>query len=234
MSMRKLVAGSLLAVASVVALPHAAFAEDPGKKAGKELVECVESALHDNEGAIAKKDYQGFENALEDCKKAKSLITPALSEIIWGGLAFLIVLLILIKFAFPALRKAVKAREDKIREDVEGAERARQEAETERAQYQAQLGDARGEANRIVEEARQAAEQVRQDLVARAEADAAEIRSRANDDIRLARERAMSDLQHQVTDLSIELAEKIVERNLDPDTQRALVESYISSVGTGK
>jgi F0F1-type ATP synthase membrane subunit b/b' len=44
----------------------------------------------------------------------------------------------------------------------------------------------------------------------------------------------MSDLQHQVTDLSIELAEKIVERNLDPDTQRALVESYISSVGTGK
>jgi F-type H+-transporting ATPase subunit b len=234
MSMRKLVAGSLLAVASVVALPHAAFAEDPGKKAGKELVECIESALHDNEGAIAKKDYQGFENALDDCKKAKSLITPAISEIIWGGLAFLIVLLILIKFAFPALRKAVKAREEKIREDVEGAERARQEAEAERAQYQAQLGDARGEANRIVEEARQAAEQVRQDLITRAEADAADIRTRANDDIRLARERAMSDLQHQVTDLSIELAEKIVERNLDSDTQRALVESYISSVGTGK
>lgn len=234
MSIRKLVAGGLLAVAAVVAVPTAASADDPGKKQGKELVECTESALHDNEAAIAKKDYSGFKSALEDCKKSPSLITPAVSELIWGTLAFVIVLAILMKFAFPALKKTVKAREEKIRDDLEGAERARQEAETEKAQYQAQLGDARGEANRIVEEARQAAEQVRVDLIARAEADAAEIRTRANDDIRLARERAMSDLQHQVTDLSIELAEKIVERNLDPDTQRALVESYISSVGTGK
>ena len=231
MRIRTLLAAAVIAVAASLALPSPAFAEDPGKKAGKHLVECVESALHDNEGDIAKKDYQGFENALEDCKKAPSLITPAVSEMIWGGLAFLIVLLLLIKFAFPALRKGVKAREEKIRSDLEGAEHARQEAEEERARYQSQLADARGEANRIVEEARAAAEQVRQDLTSRAEQEAAQIRTRAADDIQAARDRAMSDLRGQVADISIELAEKIVERSIDRSAQEQLIESYISSVG---
>lgn len=231
MRIRTLLAAALVVVATCVALPSAAFAQDPGKKAGEHLVECVEAALRDNEGEIAKKDYQGFENALEDCKKAPSLITPAVSEMIWGGLAFAIVLGLLVKFAFPALKKGVKAREEKIRSDLEGAEHARQEAEEERARYQAQLGDARGEANRIVEEARAAAEQVRQDVTSRAEQEAADIRARASDDIRAARERAMSDLRAQVADISIELAEKIVERNLDRSTQEQLIESYISSVG---
>ena len=74
---------------------------------------------------------------------------------------------------------------------------------------------------------------VRQDLIAKAEADAAEIRNRAQEDIRLAQERALADLRAQVSDLSIELAEKVVERNLDRDTQVALIENYINSVGNG-
>ena len=231
MRLRNLLAVGLVAGAASFALSGTASAEDPGKKFGKELVECVETALHDNEGDIAKKDYSGFEKALEDCKKAPSLITPAVSEMIWGGLAFAIVLGLLVKFAFPALKKGVKAREEKIRTDLESAERARQEAEEERSRYQAQLADARGEANRIVEEARAAAEQVRTDVTGRAEQEAADIRSRANDDIRAARDRAMSDLRGQVADISIELAEKIVERNLDRSTQEQLIESYIASVG---
>ena len=74
---------------------------------------------------------------------------------------------------------------------------------------------------------------MRRDLVTRAESEAADIRSRAQQDAQLAAQRAMDDLQHRVADISIELAEKIVERNLDRDTQMALVESYISSVGNG-
>jgi len=230
--MRKLLAVGLLAVAASIAVPGTASAEDPGKKFGKELVECIETALHDNAADIKKKDYGAFERALDDCKKAPSLITPAVSEMIWGGLAFLIVLLLLIKFAFPALKKGVKAREEKIRSDLEGAERVRQEAEDERARYQAQLGDARSEANRIVEDARQAADRIRNETVSRAEQEAADVRSRANDDIQAARERAMADLRAQVANMSVELAEKIVERSIDRSAQEQLIESYISSVGS--
>jgi F-type H+-transporting ATPase subunit b len=228
---RRALGTALLALLAVIALPSVASAQDPGEKAGEHLLHCIEDAIADNEADIEKKDYAGFENAVEDCKKAPSLITPAVPEMIWGGLAFLIVFLLLVKFAFPALKKGVKAREEKIRSDLEAAEKARQEAEDERAKYQKSLADARGEANRIVEEAREAAERVRQDTIARAEADAAEIRSRAAEDIGLARDRAMADLRSQVADISIELAEKIVERNIDRSTQEQLIESYISSVG---
>jgi F-type H+-transporting ATPase subunit b len=237
MRIRSIVLAGLLAGAVVVAAAAPAAASEDH---AKELTECVVEGLEDNglveDGQVAveeakKSQFEDFDNALEDCKKSQSLFTPALPEIIWGGIAFLIVLFALVKFAFPALKKGLKTREDKIRGDLEAAERAKQEAEVERDKYLAQLGDARGEANRIVEEARQAAERVRQDVVAKAEADAAEVRSRADEDIRLARDRAVSDLQRQVGDLSIELAEKIVERSIDPATQQDLVESYISSVG---
>jgi F-type H+-transporting ATPase subunit b len=234
---RLLVVAALVggAVLAVPATAHAA-----GDHA-KDLAECVVTGLEENglaeDGVVLDVDEASdeqltdFEGALEDCHKAKSLFTPALPELIWGGLAFLIVAVALMKFAFPMIKKGLKAREDQIRGDLEGAETARREAEAEKAQYLAQLAEARSEANRIVEEARAAAEPVRADVLARAEAEAAEIRSRAQDDIALARERAIADLRQQTAELSIELAERIVERNLDRDTQQALVESYISSVG---
>jgi F-type H+-transporting ATPase subunit b len=234
MRVRELVAATVLAAGLggvlAIGLASPAFA-DPGTTEGKDLVKCVNKALSDNAAQIKKSQFTDFKTALDDCRKAKSLLTPPLSEIIWGGVAFAIVVVALIKFAFPPLKNALKARADKIRSDLEGAEKAREEAEAERTRYQAQLNEARGEATRIVEEARQAAERVRADVVGRAETEAQEVRARADDDIRLARERAVTDLQHQMANLSIELAEKIVERNLDRDTQMALVENYISSVG---
>ena len=111
MRTRKLFAAAVLGLLVALALPSVAHAQDPGTKAGEHLVECVEDALSDNSAEIGNEDYEGFENALEDCKKAPSLITPAVPEMIWGGLAFLIVFALLVKFAFPALKKGVKARE---------------------------------------------------------------------------------------------------------------------------
>jgi F-type H+-transporting ATPase subunit b len=230
MRIRSYLLAGLLVVGSVVAVPSVAHA---AADHGEELVECVEQALSDNERAIEDHDYEGFENDLEDCKKAKSLVTPALPEIIWGGLAFLIVLALLMKFAFPALKKGLKQREETIREELEGAARAREEAEAEAAQYRAQIGDARSEGNTILEDARADAERIRREMLERAEAEAADVRQRAQDDIRLAQERAMSELRTQVTDLSIELAEKVVEQNLDRETQVALIDRYIDSVGGG-
>lgn len=231
MRIRRLLLGALLVVGSVAALPGPAHAAGP--ESGEKLFKCVEKAVDTYAKDVKAGDVEGFENAIEDCRKAASLLIPALPEIIWGGLAFVIVLIVLTKFAFPALKKGLKAREDKIREDLEAASRAREEAETESAQYRSAIGDARSEANTILEEARADAERVRRDVVARAESEAAEIRERAQEDIRLAQERAMADLRAQVADLSIGLAEKVVERNLDRDTQRALIDSYIDSVGSG-
>ena len=169
---------------------------------------------------------------IDDCQKAPSPLLPAKNEIIWGSLAFLVLLVAMWKWGVPAVKNMEQAREDRIRTDLESAEKARNEAETESAQYRAQLGDARSEAARIIDEARQAADGVRRDLVARAEQEAAQIRANATADLQLQVERATADLRQQVAALSVELAGRIIERNLDAATQQQLIDSYINSVGS--
>jgi F-type H+-transporting ATPase subunit b len=132
----------------------------------------------------------------------------------------------------PAVKNMEKAREDRIRNDLESAERTRAEAEAEKAQYDASLADSRNEAARIIDEARASADNVRRDLIARAEAEAQEIRDRAQADIANQRTQAMAQLRDEVAELSIDLAGRIVEKNLDNDTNRQLVNSFIDQVGS--
>jgi F-type H+-transporting ATPase subunit b len=217
----RLLSVALVTTAAVGALAAPAFA------AGAEPKFDHESAAHCFD--LLK---QGGSVTVDDCQKAPSPLKPANNEIIWGSAAFLVLLLAMIKWGVPAVRNMEKAREDRIRTDLETAERAKAEAETSLAQYRAQIANAIAEAQAIIDKARQDAENVRRELIARAEADANEIRQKASDDIRLATERAKVDLQRQVATMSVELASKIVERNLDQTTQQQLIDSYIASVGS--
>jgi F-type H+-transporting ATPase subunit b len=215
MRIRPFIAAAAIALVGVVAVPGVAHAQ-PAGDAEEECIELLEDGKE-----------------IDDCQEAPSLILPETNEIIWGGGAFLILLVLMWKFALPPVRNMMKRREDRIREDLERAESARVEAEEELAQYRRQLADARSEASGIIEAARQSADEVKRQVRTQAEEEAADIRTRAQEDAQLAANRAQADLQARVADLSIELAEKIVERNLDRDTQLALVESYIGQVGNG-
>ncbi|HJR46178.1 MAG TPA: F0F1 ATP synthase subunit B [Actinomycetota bacterium] len=180
---------------------------------------------------------EGAEHAEEPT--GMDLILPAVDELVWGAVAFALVLFVLNKFAFPKLREAVEAREKQIQSDLESAEQAKNEAEQEKKQYQQQIADARGEANRIVEEARQQAEQVRKDIIAKAEKDAEQITSRAQESIEAERSRTVQELQSTIADMSIQLAEKVVGRSIDAAAQREMVDAYIKDVagmgsGNGK
>jgi F-type H+-transporting ATPase subunit b len=140
-------------------------------------------------------------------------------------------LVLLWKVALPPVRKGMAARTKRILASLDSAERAKAEAQTVLDEYQRQLADAKNEGNRIIEEARQTADRLRKDLTAKAEADTAELRQRAAADIDAAKGRALEELSASLTSLAIELAEKVVEHNLDPVTNTALVESYIAQVG---
>jgi len=212
MRMRMLLATGGLGLLVVVAAPGVAMA---GQGGGDEPTESTDQP------------------DIDDCQEAPSPILPDVNEIFWGGLAFLILLGLLWKFALPGVRDMMKQREDRIRGDLERADQAKAEGESVLAEYQRQLADARNEAGRIIEEARQSADQLKRDLTGRAEAEAAQIRERAQQDVRLATERATADLQGRMAELTIDLAERVVQRSLDRDTQIALIESYINEVGTG-
>ena len=154
-------------------------------------------------------------------------ILPATNEIIWGALSFAVLFVLIAKVAYPRVKQGMDARAEKIRSNLDEAERTRDEAQGILEQYRSQLADAKNESARIIEEARQAADKLRQDLKRQAEEEVADLKERAQQDINAQVERAKSDLQARVAELSIELAEKVVERELDRDTNLALIESFI-------
>lgn len=216
------VIGVLLAGASTPAFaveeePSAETTETKDKKIGHAEEECI----HILEGG----------GTVSECQEAPNPILPATNELVFGALSFFLLFGLMYKFAYPAVQQAMTSRTERIRGNLDEAERVKSEAQTVLGDYQRQLADAKNEANRIIDEARQTAEQLRRDLMERAEAEVAELRERSQEDIRNAQARAMADLKSQVSALAIELAEKVVERNLDRDTNLALIDSYINQVG---
>ena len=165
-------------------------------------------------------------------EKSSNPILPAANEMVWGALSFLLLMVLIKKIGFPLLKKGMDARAAKIRATLNEADQAKDEAESILGEYRRQLADAKGEAGRIIEEARQAADKIRQDLRKQAETEVADLKARAQEDITAMATRTMADLRAQVSLLAIELAGKVVERNLDNDTNKALVERFIQQLGS--
>lgn len=160
-------------------------------------------------------------------------IIPDIAELIYGTAAFVIVFLILAKFAFPALNTMLHERTSKIQGDLETAEQTRSEAEAELARYRQELAGARGEANRIIEEARRTAAQMQRDLQAKAEEEAAKTVDHAQEEIRAERDRALQELRAQVATIAVDLAGRVVEESLDQAAHQRLIDEYIEQVAGG-
>jgi F-type H+-transporting ATPase subunit b len=232
MRVRLMIAAAAVGLLVAIGAGPAGAGQDPGSDGGETVEEPAEEVDFADHAAEECYDLLVEGGTVDDCQEAPNPILPERNEIIWGGLAFLVLFVVLWRFALPPIRNMVKQREDRIRDDLERAEQAKVEAEGVLEDYRRQLAEARTEASQIIEASREQAEEVRRELIAKAEADAAEVRQRAAEDARLAADRVMSELRSSVADLSIELAEKVVERNLDHDTQIALIESYINQVGS--
>jgi F-type H+-transporting ATPase subunit b len=159
-------------------------------------------------------------------------LLPAPPELIWGLVAFLLLLGVMYKFVFPQANQMLEDRSAAIVGKMEEADTKLAEAEEARGRFEAQLADARGEANRIIEDAKSTAESLRADIVAKAETEAAAIVERAQADIQAERERALQELRTQVGVLSVELASRIVERELDAGTHQVLVDDYIQRLAS--
>lgn len=164
------------------------------------------------------------------CQEAPNPILPATDELVWGSISFAALMFLLYKFAYPQMKQMMNNRTERIRSDLQAAETAKSEAQGLLDEYRAQLNDARAEAGRIIEEARQAADRIKRDQEARLQAELAELRARAVADIEAAKTQAVSDLRSEVAQLAIGAAETVVQRSLDEATQTQLIEDYINQV----
>ncbi len=168
----------------------------------------------------------------DDCHKAPSLILPATNELVWGIISFVVLLILMGKFAWPGIKKGMADRTERIRGDLDQAEQAKTEAQTVLDEYRAQLADAKNESARIIEEARQQADALKKDQEQRLQTELAEMRTRAAADVEAAKVQAIADLRADVANLAIEAAEVVVQRSLDRATQTQLVESYIDQLAS--
>jgi F-type H+-transporting ATPase subunit b len=157
---------------------------------------------------------------------------PETPELIWGIVAFALLFLLLSRFALPSMNRMLEERRARIQGQLEEAEDIKVEAEELRRQYEQQLRDARAEANAIIERARGDAEQVRETKVAEAEEEAESIRQRARADAEAERARLVQQLRTQVAALSVDLAGRIVHRELDEEQHRTLVDEYIDQLSS--
>jgi len=160
------------------------------------------------------------------------VLLPDTPELIWGLVAFLLLMLVMMKFVFPKLNQTLSERGALIQGKMEEADSKLAAADETRERYEASLADARGEANRIVEEARAAGETVRDEIISKAQADADALMDRARADVAAERERALSELRAQVGAISVELAGRIVEKELDASTHESLVDEYIQRLSS--
>lgn len=154
------------------------------------------------------------------------------NEVIWGTLAFLVVVYLMWKFGAKFVSEGLAKRSDNIARELDAAANARLEAEAERDRIKVALADSEAESARIIEEARATADRLAEEIAARAQEDVERVRERARADLAATRAQAESDLAGELARLSLGAAERVVESTLDEAAQQRLIDSYISQVGT--
>ena len=160
--------------------------------------------------------------------------TPELLKADWyvaaaTVVAFVLLLVILTKTAWKPILAGLQAREKGIRDQIEGAEKANADAKALLADYQTKVAKANEEARSIVEEGRRDAEALKAKLEGDARAEAQKERDRAIRDIELARQQALKDIYDEVATLSTDVASRILQQRLDPQSHRKLVDDAVAS-----
>ena len=166
-------------------------------------------------------------------EEGADLLSPNGGLMFWTIVIFVLLLVILSRFAFKPMLAAVEAREKALQDALDSAKRDREEAEKILAEHRAQLEKARSEAQKLIADGRATAEKLRNDLLEQTKAQQQEMLESARRAIETEKVNAIAALRREAVDLAIAGAGKVIERNLDNDANRKLVESFLGSVSLG-
>ena len=163
-----------------------------------------------------------------------SWLLPETAEIIYGGLASVLVFAALGKFALPMFKKSLAARTERIQKEMDDAKAVHDTAEGEAARIRTALGDIQSERARILAEADAQAAAVLADGRARITAEAADLEAKAEADISAAAGRVNDELKSEIARLSSVAADRVVRAALNDAAQQDLIEGFINTVGAAR
>lgn len=168
----------------------------------------------------------------QEAEAPSGLMDIKFNLMFWTLIIFLLLYVVLKKFAFGPITAEVEAREKALEEAIEGARRDRDAAAALLREHQASIDAARGEAQKLIAEGRAVAEKVRAGMIEETRKEQQDMLERARREIDAQKVRAIAELRREAVDLALAGATKVIEQNLQSDSNRRLVEAYLSQLGS--
>lgn len=168
-----------------------------------------------------------------------SLGEAAHSGVNWGDILvtliiFIVLMLLLKKFAWGPLMGIMQQREEQVAGDLETAEKSRQETKKLLEEQRSLLKEARVEAQAIVENAKKQADLQKEEIVSAARNEAARLQESAKRDIETEKEKAITSLREEVVSLSVLAASKVLNKEVSEEDNRSLIEETIAKAGENR
>jgi F-type H+-transporting ATPase subunit b len=152
-------------------------------------------------------------------------------SVFWTLITFAILLFVLGKFAWGPILSGLKAREDGIQNDIEGAKKERETAESTRKEYETSLNEARNESQKLVSESRDRAKKYEADQLDQVKTEVAKLKTKAAEEIELQNRQALQNMQSELVDLTLDAAEKLIQKSLDRADHEGLIKDSLKGLG---
>lgn len=149
-------------------------------------------------------------------------------------LNFLVLLVLLRMFLWKPITKALADRQERIRESLEAADRARNEAQASERAIQEQIDTARQEGQQIISNSQQIANRVQEEGRQQARTEAEAMLVRARSEIQLERDNAIAELRKEFADITVQAAEKVIGQSLDRSSHQRLIDEVLAGSTLGE
>ena len=167
---------------------------------------------------------------MEVIKEGLLKVDPGL--FLWTVITFVVLLLILWKAAWKPIVEALDARAEKVRSDIENAEKMRIEAEKQLTEHKALMDKAHAQVAQVIAEGKADAERIKNEIVDKANREAHDLMESVRKEIVLAKDKALEEVKSEIVNLSTEIASKTIQKNLKPEDQKGYVEEALSKIRT--
>ena len=158
------------------------------------------------------------------------LVQPDPGLYIWSIIIFLALAFLLMKFAWKPLLAMLEKREDNIRHALLDAEKARDELADVKEDTEKLLSKARNESQEIVAAGKKNAERMKDEIIEKAQSKSDAILVDAKNQIEIEKDRAIADVKAEVINLSMEVAKKLIKKNLSTEDNLKLINESLSSI----
>lgn len=155
-------------------------------------------------------------------------------NIIWTIVNLIVLFLLMKHFLFKPVKAMMDKRQQVIVSALKDAEQKQEEANGLKDQYEAELKNAHMEAAKLMQDVKGRAQQEYDNILSNANQDAAKVMEQANRNIALEKAKAMDQIQSEIAGLALAAASKVAAKNMDEETNKQLVDSFLSEAGAGK